>query len=323
MTELVILGLLFVLVAMGAVKRHSDAQQLRQRIDRIKHHHYHGHKAGGQPAATSYSLRRRKVETRGLAYWLLKPFPDSKRMADMLERAGSSKTPKQFIFACALRVLFVLIITLIAGKPLLVGLAIGLVLGVWIPFKLLRRRIAKQAQAFLVVFPEAIDLIVRGLRSGLPVSESVIQVAKELPDPLASVFATISNTMKLGVPMEKALMEMAKKLDLREFYFFTTSIILQRETGGNLAEILNNLSEVLRSRFIMKMKIKALTSEARASTMIIGALPFVVVLAVSFASPAYMAPLLEDSRGNISLAVAACMMGFGLWIMNRMAQFEI
>ena len=135
--------------------------------------------------------------------------------------------------------------------------------------------------------------------------------------------ASCSGDMKLGVPMEKALTEVAKNLRLTEFNFFVTSIILQRETGGNLAEILNNLSEVLRSRYLMKMKIKAMSSEAKASAYIIGALPFVVIGAVGVLSPEYMKPLINDYRGNICAGVAASMMAFGAWIMNRMIQFEI
>jgi len=161
------------------------------------------------------------------------------------------------------------------------------------------------------------------LRSGLPVSESMVLVSSEVPEPVSGTFTTLSNTMKLGVPLEKALQEMAKRLDLTEFNFFTTCIILQRETGGNLAEILSNLSDVLRGRYIMKMKIRALSSEARASAYIIGALPFVVLAAVSALNPEYMRPLIDDHRGNICAYVAAGMMSFGIWVMYRMTQFEI
>jgi tight adherence protein B len=110
---------------------------------------------------------------------------------------------------------------------------------------------------------------------------------------------------------------------MTEFNFFTTSIVIQRETGGNLSEILNNLSEVLRGRFIMRMKIKALSSEARASAYIIGALPFIVLLAVSILSPDYIKPLYADPRGQTCSMVAAGMMIFGGWVMRRMTQFEI
>lgn len=269
------------------------------------------------------SLRRKQQEDKGIIYWLLKPLPDFKSLGFMLERAGKDVSAKRYVFS---RFLWFAIIAggvFFATKHIIISLFVGLVIGVLIPFKILKRKINKRNQAFLKVFPDAIDLIVRGLRSGLPVAESLNVVSTEVPDPVGSTFTDIANTMKLGVTMDKALAETGKKLRLTEFNFFTTSIVLQRETGGNLSEILNNLSEVLRSRFIMKMKIKAMTSEARASAMIIGALPFVVIGAMLFVSPSYMLPLIEDESGNKAAAIAAGMLFTGVWSMNRMAKFEI
>lgn len=307
------------LVALASAKKVSDARDLKRRIDRIK-----GRRTNVPKTIQELSLRRKKVETGGLASVLLKPLPDSKRIAILLENAGYKITPKQFILRMGLSFVAIVVVgTVILGKSPLFSLPVALIISVWLPFKILKYKINKQAQEFLKSFPEAIDLIVRGLRSGLPVSESIVQVATELPEPISSVFTNISNTMKLGVPLEKALLETAKRLDLREFYFFTTSIILQRETGGNLSEILNNLSDVLRARFMMKMKIHAITSEARASAVIIGSLPFVVALAIAFLSPKYMLPLIDDPGGNQALAVAVIMLGMGIWMMKRMARFEI
>ncbi len=321
MTKIIIFIGIVLLVGLASAKRITDARDMKRRIDRIKSRK----NASAQPkTAQEMSLRRKKTEVHGISYWLLKPFPDSKRIANLLENAGVKMTPKQFILRRLVTIIgIILVITVIMGKPFMVSVPVALVLGVWLPFKLLKRKINKQAQAFLRSFPEAIDLIVRGLRSGLPVAESVVQVSTELPEPIKSIFTNIANTMKLGVPLEKALLETAKKLELREFHFFTTSIILQRETGGNLGEILNNLGEVLRSRFLMKMKIHAITSEARASAVIIGSLPFIVAGAVAFLSPKYLAPLIDEPGGNQALAVAFGMLGFGLWSMNRMARFEI
>jgi len=293
-------------------------KRMQKRIERIRL------RKGAPKKTQDMSLRRKTEEKRGLVYWLMKPLPDFKVLGDRLERGGKKITPKQFIFRRALSFLIIIfVVSGMLGKSFIVGGIAGLVIGVWLPFKWLQFSINKQAKAFLILFPDAIDLIVRGLRSGLPVSESLVLVSTEVPEPLGGVFTTIANTMKLGVSLEKALQEMAKKLDLTEFNFFTTCIVLQRETGGNLAEILSNLSEVLRGRFIMKMKIRAMSSEARASAMIIGALPFVVILAVSVLNPEYMLPLINDHRGNICAFVAAGMMGFGLWVMYRMTQFEI
>lgn len=320
-TKIIIFIGVMLLVLLASAKKITDSRDLKRRIDQIKRRQS---STIVPKTIQDMSLRRRKTEAHGLSYWILKPLPDSKRMAALLENAGVKMTPKQFIFRRAITTIAIIfLITIILGKSILLAIPVGIIVGVLLPFKLLKRKINKQGQAFLRSFPEAIDLIVRGLRSGLPVSESIVQVSTELPEPISGVFTNISNTMKLGVPLEKALLETSKKLDLREFNFFTTSIILQRETGGNLGEILNNLSEVLRARFMMKMKIHALTSEARASAMILGLLPFIVAFAIMFLSPKYLLPLVDEEGGNQALATAVGMLGFGLWVMNRMAKFEI
>lgn len=319
LTTLVTIGLVFTILAILLSVR-SKRIDMEKRIERIKH------RGGTEKKRTKedVSLRRQKTELKGLTYYLTKPLPDFKTIENRLERAGKSISAKQYVLR---RILWLVgiaaILHFVLGKSHIVSVGAGLVLGVWFPMKLLKMSIEKQTRAFLKLFPDAIDLIVRGLRSGLPVSESLVVVSEELSDPVGSTFTDIANTMKLGVPLEKALQEMAKKLDITEFNFFTTSIILQRETGGNLAEILNNLSEVLRSRFIMRMKIKAMSSEARASAMIIGALPFVVFALISVISPGYMNVLYDDPRGNVCAGIAIGMLTFGLWVMRRMTQFEI
>jgi tight adherence protein B len=318
-TKIVIFIGIIILVALASAKKIADTRDLKRRIERIKQR-----KSTVPKTIQEMSLRRKKTETGVVASWILKPLPDSKRMESLLENAGIKITPKQFIFRLALITsCIILVLTVILGKPIMLAVPVAIFFGIWLPFKLLKRKIDKQSQAFLRSFPEAIDLIVRGLRSGLPVSESIVQVATELPEPVSSVFTNISNTMKLGVTLEKALLETAKKLELREFHFFTTSIILQRETGGNLSEILNNLSDVLRSRFMMKMKIHAITSEARASTVIIGSLPFIIATAVSFLSPKYLLPLIDEPGGHQALVMAVGMLFSGIWMMRRMARFEI
>ena len=176
---------------------------------------------------------------------------------------------------------------------------------------------------FLKLFPDAIDLIVRGLRAGLPVGQSMVNVAEEIPEPVKSTFKEITEQVALGMTFEKALEGAAKKLGMTEFNFFITSIILQRETGGNLGEILNNLSEVLRGRQTMRLKIKALSSEAKASAIIVGALPFFVFIALNVLSPDYLEPLYSDFRGNLAMFGAGCSLCIGGFIMMKMTQFEI
>jgi tight adherence protein B len=320
LTKVMIFIGIIILVYLASAKKINDNRDLKRRIDRIKQRK----NTNAPKTIQEMSLRRKKTENTGFSSMLLKPLPDSKKIASLLENAGVKLTPKQFLMRRAVTTAAIIaVITLVLHKSIFLAIPVAIIFGVWIPFKWLKMKINKQAQEFLRGFPEAIDLIVRGLRSGLPVSESVVQVATELPEPVKGVFTNVANTMKLGVPLEKALLEAAKKLELREFHFFTTSIILQRETGGNLSEILNNLGEVLRSRFLMKMKIHALTSEARASALIIGSLPFIVCGAIMVLSPKYMRPLIDDEGGNQALAIAAGMLGFGIWSMRRMARFEI
>ncbi len=186
------------------------------------------------------------------------------------------------------------------------------------------RRQASASNSSWLLFPDAIDLIVRGLRSGLPVTESIVMVGKEIRDPVGGVFSSISESIRLGVPVEKSLqIHGAQARQPLEFNFFVTSIVLQRETGGNLSEILSNLAEVLRQRFMMRMKIKALSSEAKASAIIVGSLPFVVMAALFFIQPDYLMMLFTDTRGNIAGLCAAASLATGIGIMMKMSKFEI
>lgn len=299
----------------------SREKAMRKRIAKLKQRSH----IKPQSAEEAMSLRRKKHggDNSPLVEILMKPLPDFSILSKKLENAGIRLNAKQFIFRCLIAVAILAGILAFAGASPWVGLCIGLIFGLWLPLKFINFKIARTQKAFLKLFPDGIDLMVRGLRSGLPVSESITMAGKELSDPAGRIFRHVSDTMKLGVPMEKALFEMAKELDITEFNFFATSVVLQRETGGNLSEILNNLSETLRGRLMMKLKIKAMTSEARASTIVIGSLPFFLSAAVSVMSPGYMLPLIEDYRGNVALATAIGLLTLGIWIMRRMGKFDI
>ena len=323
MSNTLIFMCLFGLLAIAVIFLSANGEHdlLLKRIDRIKKR---GSAKGPGLSLQEMSLRRKTTQQNGFIYWLAKPLPNFKKLGNRLEKVGKTITPKQYVLSRLIyMVLITMVLTYVFKKPLIIGVLAGLLLGVWIPLKLLNRACTKYSKAFLSFFPDAIDLIVRGLRSGLPVSESLTLVIKEVPDPVGSVFANIANTMKLGVSLERALQETAKKMDMTEFNFFTTCIVLQRETGGNLSEILNNLSEVLRSRFMMRMKIRAMSSEARASSYIIGSLPLIVFILVMLTSPDYMKPFWTTTGGYKCAAVAVGMMSFGAWVMKRMTNFEI
>lgn len=246
------------------------------------------------------------------------------KLAQRLQVAGVEMPVSKYLGLTAGGVLFILVVmTIIMQKPFLLSAFLSIIVAIGAPHFLVNRAIIGRQKAFLKLFPDAIDLIVRGLSAGLPVSQSMVNVAEEISEPVKSTFKEINEQVALGMTFEKALESAAKKLGMTEFNFFITSIILQRETGGNLGEILNNLSEVLRSRQTMRLKIKALSAEAKASAIIVGALPFLVFAALNVMSPEYVEPLYSDFRGNLAMFGALSSLGFGVFIMSKMAKFEI
>ncbi len=153
---------------------------------------------------------------------------------------------------------------------------VGLFVGIGLPHMVIGKMIKRRVNKFNSNFPDAIELLVRGLRSGLPVTETLGIVSSEIPGPVGLEFRAVSDKIKIGRTMEAALQETADRLGTPEFQFFCITLAIQRETGGNLAETLSNLADVLRKRAQMKLKIRAMSSESKASAYIVGALPFIV-----------------------------------------------
>ena len=181
----------------------------------------------------------------------------------------------------------------------------------------------KRVAAFIQLFPEAIDLMVRALRSGLPISEAIVNAGHEIADPVGMEFRQIESGMRLGRELDSILWDIAKRITAPEFRFFIIALSVQRETGGNLAETLANLADVLRRRRTMRAKARAMASEARASTIILGSLPFVVTGIMFVTSPNYIMILFTDIRGLVLLGIAIGMLATGITIMVKMARFEI
>lgn len=312
-------GLLALLaVLLGPVLFDANASKRKKRLERILH------KNGPAANATTIASLRKHDPSEGTAFGkALSNFASIEKLKNRIEIAGLKITPQAFLTRILIITLGTFALLFVLGLMPLLAALLAIIVGVGIPHMGIARKIKKRQRAFLKLFPEGIDLIVRGLRAGLPVAESFNVVSREIPDPVSGVFATISQQTGLGLPMEHALAATAEKLDMTEFNFFVTTIILQRETGGNLGEVLSNLAEVLRDRQMMKLKITALSSEARASAYIVGALPFFVFGALTLVSPEYLLPLYEDYRGNMAMGIAGGMMLFGAFIMKRMTQFEI
>ncbi|MBK8197278.1 MAG: type II secretion system F family protein [Acidobacteria bacterium] len=172
-------------------------------------------------------------------------------------------------------------------------------------------------------FADALDVIVRGVRTGLPLNECIRIIAKESPEPLRKEFLTFADNLSMGAGLERALSQLYKRMPLQEVNFFAIVLMIQSKAGGNLSEALNNLSTVIRSRKMMREKVKALSSEAKASAFIIGSLPFAVGLMVFMTTPDYIMELFLTETGHVILAMAAGMMGAGITVMRNMINFDM
>lgn len=244
-------------------------------------------------------------------------------LTNRLAQTGRTWTVAQYLYTCAaITVILTLLIFFQFGSPFL-GLFIGLAVGFGLPHMVVSFLIKKRVGKFTSNFPDAIELLVRGLRSGLPVTETLGVVATEVPGPVGEEFKEVTERIKIGRTMEDALEGSAKKLNTPEFNFFCITLAIQRETGGNLAETLANLSEVLRKRAQMKLKIRAMSSESKASAYIVGSLPFIVFGMIFYINPDYIGDFFVDDRLIVIGLGGLVWLGLGAFIMGKMVSFEI
>jgi tight adherence protein B len=204
-----------------------------------------------------------------------------------------------------------------------IGAAVGFFIGfLGLPRWFLGFLVAGRQKKFSDQLADAIDVIVRGVKSGLPLGQCLRIIAAECPEPLRAEFQSLVDSQTMGVPLDQSMQRMYDRMPLPEVNFFAIVLIIQQKTGGNLSESLGNLSNVLRSRKLMKEKVKALSSEAKASAMIIGALPIVVIGMVYLTRPEYIMTLFIHPTGNLILLGSAAMMSMGIFVMNKMVNFK-
>ncbi len=249
--------------------------------------------------------------------------PNRELLAKRLAMTGRDWTVGQYGMTTAGLIVFVMLMLWMKGLPGFIVLLLGLTVGAGLPHFVVSKLIARRVNKFTVRFPDAIDLLVRGLRSGLPISETMGVVANEVEGPVGEEFRSISDKMKIGRSMDAALQETADRLGTPEFQFFVITIAIQRETGGNLAETLSNLADVLRKRAQMKLKIRAMSSESKASAYIVGSLPFIVFGLIWFINDKYMQNFFVDERLIATGVGGLVWMGLGGFVMAKMVSFEI
>lgn len=245
------------------------------------------------------------------------------RLRLRLAQTGKSWTLQQYLSASGGIAAVVFVGLWIKGAPLYLSLFGGLMLGAGIPHFVVGYLMAKRIKQFTANFPDAIELLVRGLKSGLPVGETLSMIAKEIPGPVGQEFKIVTEKIRIGKTMEDALQETADRLGTAEFQFFVITLAIQRETGGNLAETLANLADVLRKRAQMKLKIRAMSSESKASAYIVGSLPFFVFGMVWTVNPTYLAGFFYEPRLMIAGMIGIVWMSIGAFIMAKMVNFEI
>ena len=278
-------------------------------------------KAVARAAANTPEARRKQI---------LKTLKDQEKQqkkatfnlqAKLLQAGLKGNVRNFWIVSGVVGVLVFVAVLLFQRNPLIAlgaGFAAGFGLPRWVVGFLSKRRIKK----FTEHFSDAIDIIVRGIKSGLPVHDCLKIIGRESAEPLGGEFRTLVDNVGVGISIGDALEKMFQRMPTSELRFFAIVLAIQQKTGGNLAEALNNLSQVLRARKLMREKIKALSSEAIASSFIIGALPPGVVVLITVTTPAYMAPMFSDPRGHLMLMGAAFWMSCGIFVMRKMINFK-
>jgi tight adherence protein B len=307
------------LLAFLAFRGPSASKALKRRVELIKERHGDAIAANAQAQIRKlFAQRASKLE--GYASTLI---PKPALLRQRLEATGKDISLAKYGIICLAITSLIMAALLFNGAPVLLALLFGLFVGIGIPHFAIGFMIKRRVTKFTASFPDAIELMVRGLRSGLPITETLGIVAGEVPGPVGVEFRMVADKMKIGRTMEAALQDTADRLGTPEFQFFVITLAIQRETGGNLAETLSNLADVLRKRGQMKLKIRAMSSESKASAYIVGSLPYIVFALVSFINPKYMAGFFTDPRLIVAGIGGVIWMSIGALVMAKMVSFEI
>ncbi len=325
-TALVFMGVLgaALLLAAAFMPAGDTSRRLRKRIEQTRRTGRPELRPAGPAAPASVRREQQRSWLTPVSRQLQSLMPRADTLGERLARAGLAIGVVDLVVYCILGGIAVaLAIQWLWHPPVVLSACAGIVAASGLPHLYLNVRIASRTRRFVALLPDAIDLIVRGVRSGLPVAEAINAIGEEMAEPVGATFREVTGNLRLGMTMDEALWSAARKLQIQEFKFFVISLSIQQETGGNLAEILQNLSQMIRRREQVKLKIKAMSSEARASAMIIGSLPFIMTVVIYFVNPNYIMQLFTDPRGWLLVAGGLTSMTLGLAVIAKMVRFEI
>lgn len=239
----------------------------------------------------------------------------------LMIRANLSWTMSTFLVVSAAFGLVGLIVGIWAWG--VVGGLVGGGLGLFLPYQLLVRKGKKRIKKFEQQLPDALDLLARGLKAGHAFPSGLQQVAKEMPDPLGTEFSVVYSEFSHGMDMSSALLGLCRRIDLRDFNFFTTAVLIQRETGGNLTDILEKIAVLIRERFQLRNQVQALTAEGRLSGLILVLLPPVLVVLLMFANPGYESVLFNHPVGQIMTGAAVLFQLMGMLLIRKIVNIKV
>jgi len=315
-------------LAYGVLFSRIEAQKKTEsRVRRVQSAETDQSKAKAARDRMQEMSKRRKSVQDSLKDLEKKQQDQTKRVATSLKgklgQAGLSISVTQFYLFSAVFGLFTLVLSFLAGGDILVCLGVAFIAALgfprWVVGFLVKRRLKK----FLEEFPNSLDVMVRSIKSGLPLTDALRLIAAEGQEPVKTEFRRIVESQQVGLSVPEACARMFTSIPLQEVNFFAIVIAIQSQAGGNLSEALGNLSRVLRERRKMRAKVNALSMEAKASAAIIGALPFIVASLVYLTSPDYIMILFTDSRGHLILGLSAVWMSIGILVMRNMINFDI
>jgi tight adherence protein B len=243
-------------------------------------------------------------------------------IATKLQQAGIAMTRQQYLLASLASGLLIGLLTYLKSGSYIIAPMAGLIGAVGLPNFVVNWMRKRRIKKFVNIFPNAMDIIVRGIKAGLPLGDCLRVIASETQEPVRSEFRLIIETQQLGLPISEAVERLPHRVPIPEANFFAIVIAIQAKAGGNLSEALGNLSRVLRERKKMRGKITAMAMEAKASAVIIGIVPFVVTFLLYLSAPAYISLLWTTTHGKIITAIALSWMSIGMAMMKKMIAFD-
>jgi tight adherence protein B len=316
--------ILFLLVAGFGWALYVLLQGRRARLNRrIAHVTGNAGSGRGKTVRVGAAMKRRNIQSRLRQVEEKRSRKGRSRLRERLMQAGIRMEVSHYLALNAAIGAAAALVYLLSGMPRLGLVLVVPIVGMGLPRLVVGFRAKRRLGKFTKLFADALDIVVRGVRSGLPLGECINIIGREMPDPVGTEFRLIGEGQKLGLTLQEALDRAVDRTPTPELRFFATVLTIQQQTGGNLAETLAKLSEVLRSRKRMRDKIQAYASEARASAMIIGSLPIVVGAILGLVAPDYVGLLFTTSTGHLLTGIGLTIMGVGILVMSYMINFDI